>query len=103
LPVKISIACAWHLGGRLYYEGLMVSGGTVRPWIGLEGEYAISDNNLLNAAGTGSLGDFGYLDTSLGLIATFDRMLFELSADVGGIGSGEYTRYGGQAHLSVRF
>lgn len=91
------------LGTRLYYEGLMVSGGVVRPWASVSAEYAFTDNNTLNAAGTASLGDFGYLDTSLGLTATFDRMLFEISTDIGGIGSGEYTRYGGEMIMRIRF
>lgn len=82
-------------GGRLYYDGLVLQAGTVRPWVGAMYEYALSD--------TASQEELGYGEAALGVISTFDRFQIEVSADVGGLGSGQYTRYGGDARLGVRF
>ncbi len=92
------------LGPRVGYVLRAENGDTITPWISVKGEYDFSNRANAPSSGLPDFGDILSARISLGLDAhTAKGLSITVKGDVGGLGSGDYTSYGGSARVGMPF
>ncbi len=92
------------VGPKIGYAHKTESGETIRPWVSVRGEYDFSNQGNVPTSGLPDLDDLLSARVSAGVDATIeDGVYVSMQGDVSGLGSGEYTAYGGTARIDVPF
>ena len=92
------------IGPKIGYTHKTESGESIRPWVSVRGEYDFSNQNNAPTSGLPDLDDLLSARVSAGVDATTrDGINVSVHGDVSGLGSGEYTAYGGTARIDVPF
>ncbi|WP_210209453.1 autotransporter outer membrane beta-barrel domain-containing protein [Notoacmeibacter ruber] len=91
-------------GTRLYRSLDMFGSRPLVAFVGAEGGYDFSDQDVAAASGLPDFGDQFSASFDAGATVEFtDSAAFTLEGQLSGIGTGDYVGYGGKAQLSVRF
>ena len=90
-------------GPRILFPEMPTSSGYYRFWAGAMGEYDFSNTSPVPSSGLPDLGDVGSLRVSGGLDSRIGEGTLSLRADIFGIGSGEFTAYGGTLGYELPF
>ncbi len=92
------------VGPKIGYTHTTEDGETIRPWVSVRGEYDFSNQGNVPSSGLPDLDDLLSARVSAGVDATTkDGLNISVQGDVSGLGSGEYTAYGGTARIDVPF
>ncbi len=92
------------VGPRIGYVHKTPDGNIVKPWVSVRGEYDFSNQGNVPTSGLPDLDDLVSARISAGVDATTrDGVSVSVQGDVSGLGSGEYTAYGGTARIDLPF
>ena len=92
------------IGPKIGYTHKYQDGGSFRPWLALNGEYDFSNQDIEASAGLPDLSDVLSARFKAGFDATTATGIsLSLQGNVSGIGSDQFTGYGGTARLRVPF
>ena len=92
------------IGPKIGYTHSFETGGSFRPWLALSGEYDFSNQGSDAGSGLPDLSDVLSARFKAGFAATTTTGIsLSMQGNVSGIGSDQFTGYGGTARLSVPF
>ena len=92
------------VGPKIGYTHKYENGGSFRPWLALNGEYDFSNQDADAGSGMPDLSDVLSARFKAGFDATTSTGIsLSLQGNVSGIGSDQFTGYGGTAKLRVPF
>ena len=89
------------LGPKIIFDPMATDTGEISPWVAVNYDYDFSDSNAPATTGAPDLGDISSASVEAGFTSKIGDAELTASGRVGGLGSGEYTSYGGTIKLRV--
>ncbi len=89
------------VGPKIILDPFQTETGEVSPWAAVNYDYDFSDSDRPVATGSPDLGDVSSASVELGFISKIGNAELTGSGRIGGLGSGEYTSYGGSLKLRI--
>ncbi|PCH46438.1 MAG: hypothetical protein COC23_04310 [Hyphomicrobiales bacterium] len=89
------------VGPKILFNPIETASGSLSPWIAAKFEYDFSNNSAGSGSTLPDLGDVSSGRLSAGFSAIMGSSRLDVSGEVGGIGSSEFTNYSGIAKITI--
>ena len=89
------------VGPKLIWDPIETGSGSFSPWLGGYYEYSFSNTNAVATTGLPNIGNSSSARFTAGVNTDLGAGVLTLSGEVGGLGSGDYTSYGGNVKLRI--